>query len=136
MYTKILTPGIKLYFFKNTKIVRTIIFFLPVFLFSCGGEDKATTEPAQTGTITGVISDAETSLPISYASITTMPPTSAVTTDTLGLYSIENVFPDTFSVIATKSGYRPDSALIAVTAGNVTIGDIHLYTDSTTISTF
>jgi len=107
------------------------IFSLSFIIICCGGEEGTTTEPTQTGTIKGTITDAESSLPIPYVNVTTLPPTSSVTTDTLGVYSIEHVFPDTFAVVATKSGYHKDSVLISVLAGNITIGDIQLLKDTT-----
>ena len=108
-----------------------IIFFSVLNIF-CGGEESTPTEStqAQTGTISGIVSDAETTLPIGFAHITTRPPTSAVTTDTLGEYTITNVLPDTYSVAAAKPGYDKDSILIYIVAGNTTIGDIQIYQDT------
>ncbi len=97
---------------------------------ACGGEE--TTEPTQqTGTITGFIYDAETALPIASSNVTSDPPSSTVTTDTTGSYSILNVEPETFVVSASKMGYFTGTTSIAVSAGNTTIADIFLYKDST-----
>lgn len=111
--------------------LKFILLAFIVVVNSCGGDE--TTEPVQTGTITGHVFDAETSLPIASSNVTSDPPTSAVTTDTTGLYTILNVDPETYTISALKMGYIEGSANISVSAGNSTIADIFLIKDSTSI---
>ena len=107
----------------------TIILICMLIWFSCGGDEQAT-EPPQTGTISGNIYDSATALPIAATSVSSQPPTSAVTTDTTGAYSISNVEPETYSISASKMGYIANSISVSVSAGNMTVADIFLVKDT------
>jgi len=79
------------------------------------------------GTIEGTVSDFTLSLPIGNANITTNPPTSAVTSDSLtGMYTIEHVEPGIYKVQATKAGFDTAKVSISVVAAEISIADIAL----------
>lgn len=97
-----------------------------VFVQSCG-EDNPSATPV-TGTIKGVISDAETGTPISGASITTLPPTQSVVSTSSGEYTIPDVAPGAYVVSVNKSGYNSRNVNVSVNVGKVTTSDVQLVT--------
>jgi len=70
--------------------------------------------PPEKGTIYGTVRDAETGKPIAGASITANG--YSTSTDESGYYEIE-VDPDTYTVTASKNGYRSKSRIVTVYAG-------------------
>lgn len=116
---------------SKRKSKLTSIWLAIMMLCACGSEDP--TESPQTGSITGYVYDAGTALPIASVNVTSEPPTSAVTTDTTGYYTILNIEPEVYNLSATKMGYTLGRTNISVTAGNATIADIFLVTDTTGI---
>lgn len=114
-------------------MIRMCMFPLVICLIltlGCG-EKEETTEPATTGQIEGVVYDAENGEAINKANVRTNPPSSAVTTDSLGKYNIKNIEPCNYHVTAVKSGYDSAGVNISVTAGNTAIADIPLLSDTT-----
>lgn len=99
---------------------------LAVLLSFCSDPAKT----ADTGKISGTVYDALNGGPIDKALVLTTPPTSAVTTDTTGAYQIGNVQEGTYHVRASKAGYDSAGVDISVSAGNTTIADISLQSDS------
>jgi hypothetical protein len=85
-----------------------------------------------TGEIRGTVIDSSDGSPISLANVITDPPTSSVTTDTDGKYSISGVSPGNYRVIAIKLDNTSRDVRVAVTAGEITIADLHFGTDHTT----
>jgi hypothetical protein len=79
-----------------------------------------------TGSISGKVIDSTDGSSISSANISTDPPTSAVTADERGAYSISEVPPGTYTVTAVKADYIDASVQIAVVAGRTTTADLHL----------
>ena len=95
------------------------------FLFSCG--KKETTEPAPTtGTISGTVMNKAGDAVVSAAIITTEPPTSSVSSNADGKYTIEDVDPSDYIVQALKDGYDPGNVNVTVKAGKTAIADIRL----------
>lgn len=84
-----------------------------------------TPEPT-TGSISGKVIDSVDASPISFAGISTAPPTGAVTADEYGVYFISEVPPGIYTVTAVKPGYIDASVQIAVMAGRTTIADLHM----------
>ena len=82
------------------------------------------TEPT-TGKISGKVIDSSDGSPIPFANVITDPPTSSVTTDADGNYSISDVHPGNYRVIAIKLDYTSRDVLISVTAGGITTADLH-----------
>lgn len=71
----------------------------------------------QGGSITGVVTDASNGTPLSGATITTQPATSAATTNAQGAYTISNVTAGAYTVTASRTGYAPNSAAVGVSVG-------------------
>ena len=61
----------------------------------------------------------------------TDPPTSSVTTDSLGFYQILNVPAGVYVISARKVGYDSTTVDVSVLAEQTTIGDVPLSADST-----
>ncbi len=57
------------------------------------------------GNISGTVIDSNNGSPIPAANVSTDPPTSSVTTDVQGNYTIPDVHPGNYTVSASKSGY-------------------------------
>ncbi len=102
---------------------------------SNSGEGELTiifTEAPVTGTLSGVVTDFSTGLPIDGAMIDITPviPSKEVTyTNELGEYEIE-LEPGDYDVVATAAGYYPseplDGFFVTITAGVITIQDFYL----------
>ena len=82
------------------------------------------TLPPTTGEIKGTVIDSSDGSPIPLANVITEPPTSSVTTDVDGKYSIPNVVPGNYRVIASKEDNTSREVRIAVAAGEVTTADL------------
>ena len=95
-----------------------------MFWPGCKKDDVGTNPP--TGTISGTVIDAYSSAPLSGASLTTSPPTSAVLTAASGKYTIASVNPGAYSVTASRSGYTSGVVNVMVTAGGTATGNIPL----------
>ncbi len=117
-------------------IIKIFLILSLIFFVQCGSDEQTPTESAKTGAISGTISDYATGLPIYGANITTYAPSSAVTTDTSGAYTIINVPPATYTVSATKAGYYTDSVKVEIYAGLVTPADIQLKQDTSSTIIF
>ena len=73
-------------------------------------------EPAYFGTVTGIVRDGRTNLPLANASVTTNPATSAYLTDAQGKFRIENVPTGRLAITVNKTDYQQAVA-------NVTVSD-------------
>lgn len=80
----------------------------------------------QGGSIAGIVTDASNGQPIAGASVTTQPPTSSVTTNAQGGYSIPGIPGGTYTVTATRSGYASNSATVGVTVGGTATANLAL----------
>lgn len=83
-------------------------------LFGTVACNEDTVEPQGGGAIRGTVLDATTNAPISTASITTNPATSAVITDQEGNFSITDVNTGDYTVTVQKIGYKTKSVSVAV----------------------
>jgi len=109
----------------NKKLIGLVVASITGILFlnlTCEPPSEAET----TGTINGTISDATTSQPISGAMITTNPVTSSKTTDSEGNFLIEGIEPGTYTIQASKDGYKTNSTTVSVVAGEESSADIQL----------
>ncbi|MCP4538610.1 MAG: hypothetical protein GY832_15865 [Chloroflexi bacterium] len=102
----------------------TFVLLLSLFLTAC--VPGITPTAPITGEITGKVIDSSDGSPIPFANVNTDPPTSSVTTDAQGNYTILNVPPGDYTVNAFKSDYIATSARVAVTAGRTPVADVHL----------
>jgi hypothetical protein len=118
---------------SNMNRLFTVITFLFLLLTSCisvGTLPPSTTISTSintpiTGEISGKVIDSSDGSPIPFANVTTEPPTSSVTTDADGEYSISGVYPGNYSVIATKQDNTSGEVRVAVVAGQMTVADLH-----------
>jgi uncharacterized protein (TIGR02145 family) len=110
---------------KSLLSLSIIICFL-----SFQGCDKNPATP-ETGIIQGRVMNTAGDALIVGASVSTNPPTSAVSTDTQGKYIINGVLPGQYTVAASKDGYNPGSVAVSVAAGQTTTADIYLGINST-----
>lgn len=78
-----------------------------------------------TGEIGGTVIDSSDGSPIPYANVITEPPTSSVTTDTDGKYSIFGVRPGEYTMVAIKGDRTSGRVRILVTERTVTTADLH-----------
>lgn len=93
-----------------------------------------TPEPT-TGEISGRVIDPTDGSVIPYANISTNPPTSSVTADAQGRYTISDMLPGYYTITAIKPGYVTASVEVVVAAGRTTTADLHLISDTTSIPT-
>jgi hypothetical protein len=83
-------------------------------------------ESPNVGSIEGNVTNATGDTVIVGAIITTTPPTSSVSTDAQGRYSISEVQPGQYTILASKGGFNPGSVSISVNSGLSTTANIHL----------
>ena len=105
---------------KRRFLVITILLFL---LTGCTLAEMA--HPT-TGEISGKVIYPSDGSPIPFANVVTEPPTSSVTTDDEGKYSITRVRPGTYTVMASKQNSTSRRVRVAVEAGENTTADLHL----------
>jgi len=117
----------RIFFTHKSVLLLSAVAFI-IILVNCSSDSP--TKTSDTGKIQGKIYNAENGTAIGKALVVTKPPTSAVTTDTLGAYEIENVETGRYHVTALKAGYDSAGVNISVSAGNTTIADISLLQDT------
>jgi uncharacterized protein (TIGR02145 family) len=100
-------------------------FSIIICFLSLQGCDKNPAAPT-TGTIQGRVLNTAGDTLIVSASVSTNPPTSDVSTDTQGKYVITGVSEGLYMVLASKTGYDPDSVAITIMTGQTTTADMHL----------
>jgi TolB protein len=83
-------------------------------LLLLSGCKEDTIEPAGYGSIAGLVTDAETSLPIGGAAITTNPPTNAIVNGSLGTFMLSNVPAGNYTISVQKTGYSKSVVNVAV----------------------
>lgn len=109
-----------------------VILLLSILLLACNQFADLTTEATPTatnipiGTISGKVIDSSDGTFVPTASVSTEPPTSSVTTDEKGSFSISDVPVGNYTVTAAKSGYTSVSVKVAVLADKTTTTDLHL----------
>lgn len=104
-----------------------ILIIITLFFWACSKQPEDPT----TGTIEGNVYDYTNGLVVPMAHVETVPPTSAVISDTAtGLFSIEHVDPGVYQIMATKFGYDSSKVSVSVVAGQTTRADVFLRPDS------
>lgn len=103
---------------KHLSIFLSII--IALFFFSCSSE----VEYSVVGSIYGTITDADTDLPVSGASISISPTNTSITTGTDGSFNFQELEAGQYKITVTKSGYIYYSSQVDVVAGVNTIRDI------------
>ena len=121
------------YLLKRLK--NSIFFFkLPLFIFimicfwsffGCPKPIPVPTIPASTAvTIEGKVTNPTGDTLIAGVNVSTIPPTSTVSTNEQGYYIIDSIPPGQYMVTASKSGYAPDSVKITVSAGQTATANL------------
>ena len=105
----------------NEKKQCVVVVLLLLLSWACG---PFGTPPM--GKINGQVIDSSDGSFIPGANISTDPPTSSVTTDAQGEYSIADMPPGDYTVTASKAGYNSTSVDVAVAVGKTTTADLHL----------
>jgi formylglycine-generating enzyme required for sulfatase activity len=110
----------------STFLKKSILsdFVIICFLFSFGCNKNPATPT--TGTIQGQVTNATGDTLIAGVNVSTTPPTSMVSTDAQGKYTITGVSPGEYTVEASKGSYKPGIVNITVAAGQATTADIDL----------
>ena len=90
-----------------------------------GGGNPPPPPAPTTGTISGRVTST-TGTPLDCATVSTQPATGSATTDAQGNYSIANVTPGSYTVVATRSGYQNGTAPVAVIAGQTASANLSL----------
>ncbi|MCP4613195.1 MAG: hypothetical protein GY845_31275 [Planctomycetes bacterium] len=110
-----------------------LISLLSLFLWACAPSMTLSPDPI-TGGISGRVIDSSSGGPIPAANISTDPPSSSVTADAQGNYSISDVPPGNYMVTGIKSGFTSATVTIAVGANATTTADLHLIANPTNAS--
>lgn len=80
--------------------------------------------PVQTGTLTGTITDANTGLPVSGATVSLNDPGShSTTTDASGNYTLSGVTAGAYTATISKTGYVTATESVTITAGSTATGN-------------
>ena len=109
--------------------MRSLLLYLVpgvMALVLLGGCKEATLEPDLYGGIQGTVFDFESKAPLSGASVTTSPPTSALFTDENGRFGIDEVPEGNYTISATRPGYQPNSVTVSVRENRTTQAAIFL----------
>ena len=106
---------------KKIAVNLFLMLLLMLGIQSCSDDPVS---PVITGTIKGRVIDADDGFAIPVASITTNPGTVSITTDDSGNYEISDVAEGSYTVRASKQGYKSTSINISVKAGETTQADI------------
>jgi len=80
--------------------------------------------PVVPGTITGTITDADDGSAVASATVTDG--TRTTTTDAAGEYTIADVPPANYEIVASKAGYESSSLMVTVLEGNTAEADLSL----------
>ena len=86
---------------------------------------------AQTGTISGTVIDGFTDEPIPGAAVRLENTTRGAATDIDGTYTIDNVEPGTYTLVATFIGFRRYETIVEVGAGETVVENIVIEPDRT-----
>lgn len=91
---------------------------------------------AQTGSITGTVTDANTFKPIPSATIAIASTDKSTATDSLGRYRIQGIIPGTYTINVSVVGYQPVSKFnIVVSSGNENEVSFEMQVQSAELST-
>lgn len=91
-----------------------VVLGLIVLIITTAGCKEGTLEPELTGSIDGIVLDYESSEPLSGASVTTSPPSSAFVTDDQGRFRLDDLEAGNYTINAKKPGYHSNSVTINV----------------------
>jgi len=107
--------------YKHSILTLVLLTFVVV---GCGDDNG--TDPELPGTINGTVASALGGDAIVGATVTTSPATRSDVTNMLGEFTIENVPPGYYSVIAAHDSFTTNSIPAAVTSNDTTVADVSL----------
>jgi hypothetical protein len=90
---------------------------LPVLVSGGSLQNLSQALSPKLGSISGVISDSKTGLPLLGVSVSTFPATSTVITDSTGAFSLAPLVEASYTVALTKDNYAPATRSIQVSGG-------------------
>jgi len=82
-----------------------VLALIPVYFLTISGCESTSSAPDGSGVIKGTIKDSVNTLGIAGVTVTTVPATSTVVTDTSGNFTISGVNDGTYTLTFKKSGY-------------------------------
>ncbi len=104
-------------------IIRTVCFsLLAVLLVSSCAKD----EVVLTGSIHGIVTDADNGMPVAYASVLLSPGGETSVTGSDGRYEFADLQPGRYTVQVSKKEYESNMKHISVEAGKTVSGDVTL----------
>lgn len=109
------------------KTIKTVggglLFILSVFLLSC---NKPMVQPQTTGQIQGMVMDYSNQKPVEGVQVSTNPPTSSITTDKTGKFTLNNLDEGNYSISIYKIGYQSNNVSVSVKSGKTTQATMYL----------
>jgi hypothetical protein len=106
---------------------------LAALSISVGCKD-ATLGPTGSGSVAGVVLDAETSEPLAGVSVTSTPPSNVLVTDAEGRFALEELAAGNYQLTARKLGYKPTTVSLAVHSDRAASATLFLERGDTTPS--
>lgn len=104
-------------------ILFTCIFLLPACLDELPVFEEVKPGP---GSISGKVTNSVTGLPISGATVSTLPATSVVTTDSTGKYILANIPAGSYTITVELTGYETKSVDVTISSNGAAIGNLTL----------
>jgi len=98
-----------------------------ILISGCADDPVSSSE---LGRIAGIVVDAQTDAPIKNATVTTMPSTESVVTDSLGQFEFTELEAGDYTIRVSHSLYKTSSMSVQVSDGEVTEADISLSTEN------
>lgn len=103
---------------QRSKLIKFILF--AIIVIGIGACEKDKIEVQEYGSVTGVVLDATTNLPISAANITTNPASSSILTDEEGKFTLDQVPIGSVVITAQKDQYATGTSKVSVLANQTT----------------
>ena len=103
---------------QRSKLIKFIL--SAIIVIGIGACEKDKIEVQEYGTVTGIVLDANTNLPIATANVSTNPPSSSILTDNDGKFTIDQVPTGSVVVTSQKDKYATGTAKVSVQANQTT----------------
>ncbi|WP_022821687.1 carboxypeptidase regulatory-like domain-containing protein [Hymenobacter norwichensis] len=99
--------------------LRTVASWLLVLFISqlLAGCEETTIDPAQYGSLAGLVVESQNNTPLANATITTTPATSSFLTDAQGRFTLPQLATGRYTLSARKTDYTPQEVALTVTEG-------------------
>ena len=107
-------------------IMKMVLKICVLFLLSCSIAGCAKDEVETTGSVYGIITNADNGEPVSGVIISLNPGGKSASTGSDGRYEFLNLEPEQYTVQAMCSGYKSNTKRITVVAGEIASGDMLL----------